>query len=125
MARSVRSRRVILAATIGAALLTGSARAEDPFFVGDQLTTTSYSGWAGTISSTGEVGMFEGGMGGLIGITWYEDRDQPYLLGTHLRTLPEGSEAYINGDGVTYTFRFLIVDQAVAAFLVNAEFETG
>jgi hypothetical protein len=97
-ATSIQSRRVILAATIGAALLTGSARAEARFFVGDQSTRTSYSGWAGTISTTGEVGMIEGGMSGLIGITWYEDSDQPCHLGTHLRTLTQGSEAYIDGD---------------------------
>ena len=42
--------------------------------------------------------MIEGGMGGLMGITWYEDRDQPCHLGTHLRTLTEGTEVYTNGD---------------------------
>lgn len=93
------TRRILLAVTIGAAFLAGSARADqDPFFVGDQLTSTSYSGWAGTISSTGESVMFEGGMGGLMGITWFEDRDQPCHLGTHLRTLTEGTEVYTNGD---------------------------
>jgi len=34
-------------------------------------------------------------------------------------------EAYINGDGVTFTFRFLLVGGSVAAFLVDAEFENG
>ena len=42
--------------------------------------------------------MIEGGMGGLMGITWFEDRDQPCHLGTHLRTLTEGTEVYTNGD---------------------------
>jgi hypothetical protein len=32
-------------------------------------------------------------------------------------------EAFINGDGVTYTFRFLLLGGAVAAFLVEADFE--
>ena len=31
-------------------------------------------------------------------------------------------KAYINGDGVTFTFRFLLVEGAVAAFLVDADF---
>jgi len=46
-------------------------------------------------------------------------------LGSKISRDGKWVEAYINGDGVTYTFRFLIVDGAVAAFLVNAEFETG
>jgi hypothetical protein len=99
MSESTRSRRFVLAVTIGAVLLAGNARAdENPFFVGDQLTSTSYSGWAGTISSTGEAVMFEGGMGGLMEITWFEDRDQPCHLGTRLRTLTEGTEVYTNGE---------------------------
>jgi hypothetical protein len=31
-------------------------------------------------------------------------------------------KAYINGDGVTFTFRFLLVEGAVAAFLVDSDF---
>jgi hypothetical protein len=46
-------------------------------------------------------------------------------LGSKVSRNGKWVEAYINGDGVTYTFRFLIVDQAVAAFLVEADFETG
>ena len=34
-------------------------------------------------------------------------------------------EVYINGDGVTFTFRFLLIGGSVAAFLVDAEFENG
>ena len=33
--------------------------------------------------------------------------------------------AYINGDGVTFTFRLLVRNGAIAAFLVEAEFESG
>jgi hypothetical protein len=46
-------------------------------------------------------------------------------LGSKLSRNGKWIEAYINGDGVTYTFRFLIVDQAVAAFLVESDVETG
>jgi hypothetical protein len=45
-------------------------------------------------------------------------------LGSNLSRNGKWIEAYINGDGVTYTFRFLIVDEGVAAFLVESEFET-
>jgi hypothetical protein len=34
-------------------------------------------------------------------------------------------ETYINGDGVTFTFRLLLAGSSVAAFLVDAEFENG
>ena len=34
-------------------------------------------------------------------------------------------EAYINGDGVTFTFRFMLIGGSVAALLVDAEFENG
>ncbi|HJX51793.1 MAG TPA: hypothetical protein VJ801_03415 [Polyangia bacterium] len=34
-------------------------------------------------------------------------------------------EAYINGDGVTFTCRFLLLGGSVAAFLLDAEFENG
>jgi hypothetical protein len=34
-------------------------------------------------------------------------------------------EAYINGDGITFTFRFLVVEGAVSAFLVETDFDAG
>jgi hypothetical protein len=34
-------------------------------------------------------------------------------------------QAYINGDGITFTFRFLVVEGAVAAFLVETDFDAS
>jgi hypothetical protein len=33
--------------------------------------------------------------------------------------------AYMNGDGLSFTFRFLLVEGAVAAFLVDTDFDNG
>ena len=86
-----------LAAMAGSPL--GAARADEtPYFVGDKLSDTSYSGWAGTISYADAPVMPQGGMGGLYGIDWYEDKDQPCHLGTSWRTLTQGTEVYTNGD---------------------------
>jgi hypothetical protein len=46
-------------------------------------------------------------------------------LGSSVPGAGQWVEAYINGDGVTYTFRMLVRRGAIAAFLVEAEFETG
>jgi hypothetical protein len=46
-------------------------------------------------------------------------------LGSKIATKGTWIEAIINGDGVTYTFRFLIVGNSIAAFLVDAEVERG
>ena len=93
------ARRAALAAALGAALLGGGARADEfPFFVGDQLTSTTYSGWAGVASDADAPVLLEGGMGGLRGVDWFEDGDQPCRLGTYWRTLTAGTEVYTNGD---------------------------
>ncbi len=87
-----------LAALAGAPPGGAAAADEQPFFVGDQLTSTGYSGWAGTVSYADAPVLPEGGMGGLYGIDWYEDGDQPCHLGTYWRTLTQGTEVYTNGD---------------------------
>lgn len=58
--------------------------------------------------------------------------DPPNVESKSLRTLSskitaKGTwlEAFINGQGVTYTFRFLLVGDSVAALLVDPEYEKG
>ena len=99
--RKVRHRTLAYAAlvAIAAAQSGGAAWAEEtPYFVGDKLSDTSYSGWAGTVSYAEAPVMPQGGMGALYGIDWYEDGDQPCHLGTSWRTLTQGTEVYTNGD---------------------------
>jgi len=46
-------------------------------------------------------------------------------LAAKIRRTGTWIEAYINGDGITFTFRFLVVEGAVAAFLVETDFDAG
>lgn len=93
------ARSSLLAAALGAALPGVAAADEVPLFTGgDVLTHTTYSGWAGRTSHI-EESLFPGafGLGGVAGISWWEDGDQPCQIRLHLRSLKDGREG-TNGE---------------------------
>ncbi len=90
-------RPAALTALIGSALVAGSDAANaGPFFSGDPITSTGYSGWAGAVSYADAPTMPEGGPSSLYGFAWYEDGNQPCRIGTYWRTLTQGTEVYTN-----------------------------